>query len=191
MLAYIKGKIKYKKQNYFVIDNSGLGYKVFVNNELLLKFNESEKVELYLYQHVKEDLLQLFGFESFEELELFELLISISGVGPKTALNVFMVADINDIKSAIVNEDASILKKVSGIGAKTAERIVLELKNKVSGNSINLKTKQEMNQDIEAIEALVSLGFSNSQAKDALNKVDKNTHDLGETIKKALQILNQ
>jgi len=141
---------------------------------------------------VREDALQLFGFATYDELQLFELLISISGIGPKTALGVFAVAKPADIKSAIINEDASILRKVSGIGTKTAERIVLELKNKIAGvvGQDDVRSKEELDADIDAIDALIALGFARPQARDALKDIDQDL-DVGERVKAALQFLNK
>ena len=118
-----------------------------------------------------------------------EQLISISGIGPKTALGVFAIASPQDIISAIVNQDASILKKVSGIGSKTAERIVLELKNKVvpSAGMGDLKSKEEMGADSDAVEALVSLGYSAGQAREALRKVPAEIMDISEKVREALK----
>ncbi len=193
MLSFIKGKVKFREGNFLVVENNGLGYKIFVSAEIFLKAKPEETIELYLHQHVREDALQLFGFEEYEELKLFEQLISISGIGPKTALGVFAEASLADIISAIVNGDASILKKVSGIGNKTAERIVLELKNKITaGTAVNkLKSKEELNTDGDAVEALVSLGYSTGQAKEALNKVSKDVQDVREKVRQALKNLKQ
>ncbi|MBT7007049.1 Holliday junction branch migration protein RuvA, partial [Candidatus Falkowbacteria bacterium] len=138
-----------------------------------------------------EDALMLFGFKNYDQLQLFELLISISGVGPKTALGVFAVAEPADIKSAIVNEDASVLKKVSGIGAKTAERIVLELKNKVTGDFGEIKTKEELSGDVDSIEALVSLGYSANDAREALKQVDKTITNPSDKVREALKYLGK
>jgi len=191
MLAYIKGNIQLKKQNYVIVENQGVGYKVFVSNELMMKKNEGDQIELYLHHQIGEQVSALYGFDLFDHLELFQLLISISGVGPKTALGVFAVAEVSDIKSAILNEDASVLKKVSGIGAKTAERIVLELKNKVSGSLGEVKSKEEMGADVDAIEALTSLGFSPNDARDAMKQIDKTINDSGEKVRAALKLLNR
>ena len=189
MIAYLTGKIKFNGENFIVIENNGIGYKVFAPVEVCLKAKGGDEIELHIHQHVREDALQLFGFRSYEELRLFEQLISVSGIGPKTAMAVFAEAKIQDIVSAIVNADASILKRVSGIGAKTAERIILELKNKVSA-SVGLgkvKTGEELGADSDAIEALVSLGYSANHAREALKKVDSNITDVAERVRVALK----
>ncbi len=191
MIAYLAGKIQFKKNNFLVVIVNGVGYKVSVSQDIFLKVSEGESISLYIYHHVREDSQQLFGFESFDELSLFELLISVSGIGPKTALNVFSTAGIDDIKSAIINGDASILKKVSGIGGKTAERIVLELKNKIDDiSNLNLlKSKEELDVDADAVEALISLGYSRQQVRDALKSVEPAVKDLSLRVKAALKFL--
>jgi len=191
MLSFIKGNVKLKTEQFIIIENNGIGYKVFAPINILHEVMEGDQIELYTYQHVREDALMLFGFKDYSQLQLFELLISISGVGPKTGLGVFAVAGVDDIKSAIVNQDASVLKKVSGIGAKTAERIVLELKNKVSGTFEEIKSKQEMAGDVDAIEALVSLGYPINQAREALQQVDAEITDSGEKVRAALKYLSK
>ena len=191
MLSYIKGQVKLKTEQFIIIENNGIGYKVFVSADLLLESKVGDEVELYTYQHVREDALMLFGFKNYDQLQLFELLISISGVGPKTALGVFAVAEPADIKSAIVNEDASVLKKVSGIGAKTAERIVLELKNKITGDFGEIKTKEELSGDVDSIEALVSLGYSANDAREALKQVDKTITNPSDKVREALKFLGK
>lgn len=174
-----------------MIENNGIGYQVFVPEELALKINSGGEIELFTYQHVREDALQLFGFKTIEELKLFEQLISVSGVGPKTALSVFAVAPIEDIISAIKSSNASILKKVSGIGTKIAERIVLELKNKVAAfsNMAGVKNADELDADADAVEALVALGFSAGQSREALKQVGATEKDVRERVRKALRIL--
>jgi len=192
MINYISGTIKLKAENFLILENNGLGYKVFVATDILNKVKANEPLELYTYQHVREDALQLFGFNRYEELRLFEQLISVSGVGPKTALGIFNVAGANDIISAIVSADASVLKKVSGIGVKTAERIVLELKNKVMpGVGIGeMKSVDELGVDSDAVEALVSLGYSVNQGREVLKKVEPEIKDAGQRVKAALKIIN-
>lgn len=189
MFAYLQGVIKFKDNNFVVIANQGIGYKVFVPNKLALKVKAGKEIELYIYHHVREDVNQLFGFQNIDELNLFEKLISVSSVGPKTALGIFGEADAIDIRSAIANQDASILKKVSGIGAKTAERIILELKNKIDGDFSAIKTRAELNSNMDAADALMALGYSSQQARDALNKISSEIKDIGERVKEALKIL--
>jgi len=193
MIASIKGTIRLKRESFLVLENQGIGYKVFVPESVLLKGTIDDELELFTYQHVREDALQLFGFSTLEDLELFEKLISVSGVGPKTGLNVFGVASAKDIKSAIINDNPNILKKVSGIGAKTAERIVLELKNKIAALAgyDGIKTSEELDVDSDVVDALVSLGYQPRQAQEALKKIDPEIKESGAKVKVALKFLTK
>lgn len=190
MIAYLKGTVKFKGANFIVLENNGVGYKIFVPISLALKAKNGENEELYIYHHVREDASQLYGFRSVEDLNLFEKLISVSGVGPKTASGIFAEATASDIMSAIANQDPTVLKKISGIGAKTAERIILELKNKMESDFGAMKSHAEMNSDIDVVEALVNFGYSSQQAKEALKKVDPSVKNLGDKVKSALKNLN-
>jgi len=191
MIAFLEGKIKLKKNNFFIVVTGGVGYKVFVSGEIFEKYQENEEVAIYTYHHIREDSQQLFGFAKLDELNLFELLISVSGIGPKTGMNIFSLADASDIKAAIINGDAAILKKVSGIGNKTAERIVLELKNKIEDISdlSLLRSREHLDADSDALDALVSLGYSRQQVKDALKSIDSQITDSSLKVKAALKFL--
>jgi len=183
MIAYISGKILVKREHYIIVVVNGLGYKIFVAPKLIQEL--SVQADLYLYQQVKEDGTALFGFKTVSELEFFELLLTISGIGPKSALGILSLAKIDEIKEAIALGNADLLTTVSGIGRKTAERLVMELKNKVShlvsGDSLGADARGE------ELEALVSLGYSLSQAREALNKIDASITDSGERIREALK----
>jgi len=129
MIGFLEGKIELNTERYVVINVNSVGYKVFISTATFKNLPEKdEKVKLHTHLHVREDVMELYGFLSIKELEFFELLISISGIGPKGALNILNVASVDTLKRAIVNEESSILTKVSGIGKKTAEKIILELK---------------------------------------------------------------
>lgn len=189
MFAKIKGKLEYIKDNYAVIGVGGLGYKVFTTPYTLGKIAGHEEVEFFLYTQVREDILALYGFLTMEELEMFELLISISGVGPKAGIGILTVAVPKTIKTAILNEDSSILTRVSGIGKKTADRIILELKNKVA--DLPDSEKDSAVSDMDAIEALAGMGYSAAEARDALKLVPKEVQEVGKRIKMALQNLGK
>ena len=193
MIAKLKGKIEYLKDNYAVVDVHDVGYKVHLSAYTFGKVASfvasSEPVELFIYTYVREDILALYGFLAQEELEIFELLISISGIGPKAATGILSIATPKTIKTAILNEDPSILTKVSGIGKKTAERVILELKNKVA--DISIGDKEEVAIDTDAIEALVSMGYTVTEARDTLKSVPTDIKDVGERIKIALKNLGK
>ena len=193
MIASLRGVIIQKKENFIVLENNGVGYKIFVPEIILAEKNLNDEAFFYIYQQVREAELNLFGFLESAELDLFEKLISVSGIGPKTALGVFAVASLADLKSAIVNQDSSVLKKVSGIGAKTADRIVLELRNKIDGliGVDGVKSSEEMETDTEAIDALASLGYQVRQAREALAQIDKDIQDSSEKVRAALKFLTR
>ncbi len=137
---------------------------------------------------MREDALDLYGFLTEEELNFFEMLISISGIGPKTALNVLNISTVSTLKRAISTNDTSHLTKVSGIGKKVAEKIVLELKDKVGSSDEN---DISLRDEIDAVEALKALGYSQRDAREALKKVEKNIVKTGDRIKEALKILGK
>jgi Holliday junction DNA helicase RuvA len=190
MISYIEGKIIFRGGNFIIIKTGGIGFKVFILPDLNL---ENEEIKLFTYLNVKEDVLALYGFLNYKELELFELLISISGIGPKAGLGILSLADTETIKVAIAKSDVSILTRVSGIGKKTAERVVLELKNKISISDVgDLENKsKEISEHSDAVDALISLGYSSVEAKKALSNISPGIKDVGEKIKMALRELGK
>lgn len=189
MIAKLKGKIEYPRDGYAVIDISGVGYKVFLTNFALGKIAGEKEVELFIHTHVREDILALYGFLTLKELEMFELLLSVSGVGPKAAIGILSIADPKTIRTAIVNEDPTLLTKVSGVGKRTAERVIVELKNKIA--DLPVSEKEEVVADSDALEALTSMGYSVSEAREALKNVAKEVKDVGERVKLALKNLGR
>jgi len=170
MLGYIKGKIQAKTEKNLIIETGGVGYAVFVPQNLIQQVKLGDQLELYLHTHVREDALELYGLPRLEELEFFKKLIGVSGVGPKTALGLFEAARLDEIKKAITHGDSGILTKVSGIGKKTAELIILKLRDKAG--DYNLSVDGEMiGSSGEAIEALIALGYSVADAREALAKL--------------------
>lgn len=193
MIAYLRGSIKYKsaipkKDNFVIIDVSGVGYKVYVLDRLINNLQSGQDLELYIYTQVAEAVLDLYGFATQEELNFFEILISISGVGPKSALNVLQKAKIEDLREAANTGNADVLSKVSGIGLKTAQKIVTGLQDKIGGIESNGGTSWN-DQFSEALEALVNLGYSASQAREVLSHISET--DTGDKIKAALKILGK
>lgn len=191
MIAYLKGKIIFKNENFIILLSGSVGYKVFM---LSCQNKIDDETEFFTYLNVKEDSLTLYGFMSYQELELFEHLISISGIGPKAGLGILSLADSETIKIAIAKGDSNILTRVSGIGRKTAERVVLELRNKFSSlenDEILQEKSKEINDHTDAIEALVSLGYSLSEAKKAIAEIPSEIKDVSEKIKMALKELGK
>ncbi len=189
MIGSLEGKIESAIDKYMIINVNGVGYKIFISVNLFKNLpKKGEKVKLYTYLYVRENIMDLYGFLKQEELEFFELLVSISGIGPKGALAILTVASIKTLKRAIISEESEILTKVSGIGRKMAEKVVLELKNKIGDVSID---GEKISYDNEAIDALVALGYKLSEARDALRKVPEDIKDIGEKVKQALRILGK
>ncbi len=192
MIAYLSGKIHNKGQGYLILLVNDIGYKVHVNPVAYSEYGSGDKGDFYIYQHIKEDASDLYGFKDMDELCMFELLISISGIGPKSALGVLTISSLDDIKETIAQGDSSLLVKVSGIGKKTAERIVLELREKV-GRLSPLSSSVDGGTKIsgDEIDALLALGYSLSQAREALKNVKPSIKDSGERIREALKGLGK
>ncbi|MBI3952691.1 MAG: Holliday junction branch migration protein RuvA [Candidatus Doudnabacteria bacterium] len=188
MIGSISGKTQYKSSSYIIVNASGVGYKVFVIPPLLLKAQAGQDLNLVISTYVREDQISLYGFETLPELEFFELLLTVSGVGPKSALGIMSLASVPMIKSAIVSEDPSVFTKVSGIGRKTAERVIVELKEKLKDE---LGAAPVAKEHSEAMDALIALGYSQQQARDALKSVPGDVVKLQEKIKIALKFLSK
>jgi len=145
MYEYIKGEIVSKKHDYVVVDNAGIGYKIFTSINTMSRLQTNEQALLHTYLHVREDIMVLYGFYSEEELFLFNMLISISGIGPKAALSILSVLSYQEVATAVVCEDAASLSKAPGIGKKTAMRIILELKDKLKGLDVeDMEVKEQI-----------------------------------------------
>jgi holliday junction DNA helicase RuvA len=192
MISYLKGKISYIGENELEIIVNNIGYKVFVTGDILNSVKLEQEIEIFTHQDVKENALDLYGFDCRGKLDLFAKLISVSGIGPKTGLNVLALATVDEIEAAIVRGDASILTKVSGIGKKTAERIVLELKNKFSKSTAELGSASTVqSEDADVIDGLVGLGYPIENARQALREIDNDIEGSENKIKECLKILGK
>lgn len=199
MYEYIKGKYIGINKDYVIIENNGIGYKIFTSGATMAEMPRvSEEVQLYLEQIVREDFIGLYGFKDREELEMFKLLISISGVGAKAALSLLSISRINNLKYAIIMEDDKHLCRAPGIGKKTAGRIILELKDKIKTDEVSEGVDiQQGFEDIapsnsnaigEALGALLALGYSEKEAESALKKVNRE-ESVENIIKECLRVL--
>lgn len=212
MLAYIKGKLEMKMTGYVVIDVGGLGYKVFMSDVGIEKLGDiGETVKVHTYYKVREDDISIFGFNTLEELKMFELLISVSGVGAKTALAMLATCEPTEFALAVISEDVKKLTSIPGIGAKSAQRIILELKDKISkeqqieaikheinNNENNEKTTNKIQEAIEnnakiseAIAALQVLGYNKKEIEKAFEKLEKEQLTTEELIRKGLMFLGR
>jgi len=189
MLGFIEGTVKAVRQSHLIILTGGVGYKVAVLKETLNRTKEGSPASFWLYTAVREDALDLFGFTDDQELRFFELLLGVSGIGPKSALAVLDIASVETLRSAIATGNAGYLTNVSGIGKKTAEKIVLELKDKLKGEFA--ASSAAFKGDEEALEAMRSLGYSAAEARDALRKVPQELVTGSERLREALKLLGR
>lgn len=191
MIGSIKGKLILKTDKFVIIETNGIGYKINVSPDTITKFfhlkqETDNTVSVWTHLHVREDALDLYGFIEKEELDFFEMLISVSGIGPKGALAILGVASIETLKKAISSNDTSYLTKISGIGRKTAEKIIIELRDKVGKDDGSTNLRNEL----DALEALKSLGYSQNEARDVLKKLPSEM-DINTKIKEALKMLGK
>jgi len=191
MISRLTGKIVLIDQKHIVLDVGGVGYKVGTTSDIVQKLKkEEENITLWTYLAVRENAMDLYGFLSISELNFFELLITISGIGPKTALGILNIASVHALETAIQTRDTSHLIKVSGLGKKVAEKIVMELKDKV-GALDSSKMTVEMSSNMDVIEALKALGYDAEEARDALKKIGNDVTSTNSKIKEALKILGK
>jgi Holliday junction DNA helicase RuvA len=188
MIGSIKGTITHKAGNFIIVETSGIGYKIFLPQVILLTLKPNQEVSLVIHTYVRDDQITLYGFQTLSELEFFELLLTVSGVGPKSGLAIMSLAPIEMLKSAIASGDATVFKKVSGIGTKTAERVIVELKEKLKDE---VQTGPSAQQHSDAVDALLSLGYSQQEAREALKNIPKDVKDLQAKVKLALKSLHQ
>jgi len=196
MYEYIKGVFKGINKDYIVVENNGLGYKIYTSGNTLANMPKiDEEVKLYLQQIVREDFIGLYGFYSKEERDMFNLLLTINGVGAKASLSLLSISSILNLKYAILTSDEKSLMRAPGIGKKTAQRIILELGDKLKKDDLSGEVKGKldehngiMDNSLEALEALTSLGYSEKEANNALKAVDKNS-SLEVIIKQCLKFL--
>lgn len=185
MIGSIKGKIILKTEKFLIVETGGVGYKINVSPDTLSKAKKiGEEIMLWTHTHVREDILDLYGFLNREELEFFEMLINVSGIGPKGALAILGIASIETLRKAIGTGDTNYLTKISGIGRKTAGKIVIELRDKMGEE----KGGSSLQGELDALEALKSLGYSQNEAREALKKVSVDTNT-NTKIREALKIL--
>lgn len=188
MISFLSGKIQLKTNKYIILDVNGVGYKLFLSKLTLSKLPDlGSSFKCFCFLNVRETALDLYGFQTKEELEFFEILDSIPGVGPKAALEISSLGPLEKLKKSIEKGDEKIFEQISGIGQKKARAIILELSGKIKELSRPKKEKPEIS---EAEQALINLGFSRQQAKETLSKVPKDIKD-EEKVKEALKILGK
>lgn len=194
MIAYLKGKLVIKSVDYIVIDVQGIGYKVYMSKTAIDKLEEEKEIKIYTYLKVREDDISLFGFNTLEELNMFELLISVGGIGAKSAIVILSNITPSKFALAVITSDVNTLKKLQGIGPKTAQRIILELKDKIKTEEAienqenTIKQEKQIQEDMEEIiQALQVLGYRRYEINNILPKIKEET--LEDRIKEALKYL--
>jgi len=190
MIAYLKGIIKNRDSNSVILDVAGVGYRVFLPIPDLAKIGQvGQPAEVLIHTHVREDEISLYGFLAPEELQMFEKLLTISGIGPKAALSVLSASSIEQLQTAIMSGSTDVLTKISGIGKKTAERIVLELRGKVS--DVLDSGRSGGSGDSELYDALSALGYDSSEIRSVLKTIPAELSTITEKISWALKSMGR
>lgn len=183
MIGYIKGTVAELSADRLILENGGIGYEIFVPASVLdAGIRQGQELKVYTYLHVREDALQLFGFQSRDELQTYRLLLGVSGIGPKAAIGILSAMSVDTLRFAVLSDDAAAIAKAPGIGKKTAQKLILELKDKFSLEEAFEKKLAANQQDAaepvsedaasEAVQALVALGYSGTEALQAVRKVE-------------------
>ncbi|MBI4158165.1 MAG: Holliday junction branch migration protein RuvA [Candidatus Yanofskybacteria bacterium] len=210
MISFLEGKIEHHGDKYVILNVGGIGYRVIVSPKLLNILSKStptvktvgvdfdpeqgrmgQKVKLFIHSqlNMREGTFDMYGFQNKEDLELFHLVTSVNGIGPKSAIGILSTIEPKHLKAAIMNDDADYLKKVSGLGPKTAQRLILELKSKIDYLDVGDMGGVDLGQEGQATEALLALGYSPSQAQEALKEAKGKT--LEERVREALRLLGK
>lgn len=192
MYYYIKGEYVKKGENFIVVEAGGVGYKIYTSNMCIANMPElGENIKVFTHFYVREDIQDLYGFSAEEELSMFLNLISVSGVGPKAALAILSVANAKELAMAIIQKNVKVITKAAGVGPKLAERVILELKNKIKNIDAlpeEFSGEQAADSDDEAVQALVALGYSEQESKKAVG-LSKDGLSVEQVIKEALKKL--
>ena len=187
MIAFIKGTVIHKVENFVVISTNNIGYKVFLLKRLHQTCKEEKEISLWIHHTQTDTSISLYGFESNHELFFFELLITVSGIGPKTAINILNHAPAELIQQAVIENNIEHMTKVAGIGKKNAEKIILDLRDKIK----NIKGTEGLHTSIDGdvIDALLTLGYSQQEALDIVQKIPADIEGTEERIRTALKYL--
>lgn len=191
MIAYLEGEIIHLTDKFIIINTGNVGYKVSVTPQTISFCTLGKKTSLFIYTAVRENSIDLYGFKDINELSFFELLLDVSGIGPRGALGIIALAPVETIKKAIATGDVGYLNKVSGIGKKTAEKIIIELRDKLKDYKNDTDTPGTLRDESDILEALKSLGYSQNEARDSLHEVPSTIIGTNARIKEALKILGK
>lgn len=195
MIGFLRGEVFLKEGSSIILDVKGVGYKVLGSRDVLAKVQKGTSLELFIYTHVREDNISLFGFLEAQDLKLFENLIGVSGIGPKTAMNIFSIGDRAEITNAIVQGNVDFFTSVPRLGRKNAQKIIIELKNKFGATAELDLSGSDVSGSEEVIAALKGFGFTSKEINDAIRQVKKNPTEgsgqVADTIKLALKYLGK
>lgn len=191
MIRLLKGIIELQDGQHLVIDVHGVGYYVYATQDLLARAVVGDQIKVFIYTHVREDIFDLYGFSSLEDLKLFEQFLNVSGIGPKTAIGIFAVGSRERIMTAIATSDVTFFSSVPRLGKKNAQKIIIELKNKLGSLDELDFSSPTLKADGEVIEALKGFGFSAREALDALRSLDPEVTSVSEKIRLALKELGK
>jgi len=191
MISFIRGLIKQRTDKYLIIETNNIGYKIFVNNQTMAVLPKNgQEVQLYTYFHKTDDTNSLFGFLNFEDLIFFEELLSVPNVGPRLALNIMSIGNIDKIKTAILSNDENYLAKAPGVGNKMAKKIILELASKIKIASNNFMP-EILKEETDILDALVNMGYKKYEVVQALKILPTNIFGIENKIKELLKILGK
>lgn len=191
MIGLLTGKIAFRNDPHIILDVGGVGYKVYVTSQLFPSLSLGQEMTIFTHTHVKEDALELFGFPSAEDLRLFELLIGVNGIGPKTAVGVFAVGNRNEIVGAIAQANVDFFTGVPRLGKKNAQKIIIELKNKIGGKEeLNLAEESD-DLVLQTIAALEGIGFSEREARMAIKAIEGKGESVQDKVRLALKQLGK
>lgn len=193
MISFIIGKIKFiSKNSVTVLTNGGVGYEIFIPTVKVGNYRVGQEVSLLTYLKVSDSAMDLYGFENAEEKDFFTLLMTVSGIGPKSAMNILNLGSIDNIKSAIARKDVKYLTDVQGLGKKTAERLIVELHSKVGGYDKNKKLEGGESQImVDVMDGLVSMGYAKDEVKNIVAELDIKNKNTQQVLKEALKILGK
>lgn len=191
MIGSIRGKVILKDGNHLIVDVNGIGYRVLVSAKVLSQNHLDKVTLLYTYTHVKEDALELFGFSEIQDLKLFENLLGVSGIGPRTAMSIFSFLSREEIINGVLKGDTGVFTGIPRLGKKNAQKIIIELKSKFKDNSSFDLNGMDSPENDEVMAALKNFGFSSKEISNALKNVDSKIETSEEKIKLALKALGQ
>lgn len=192
MISLLEGTIEFKGERFAVINTGGVGYKVFFSPETMRSVAKiGERYKVWTHLHVRENGMELYGFPTYTEMQFFEVLIGVSGIGPKSAIGILGLAPLDTLKRAIAAGETNYLTKISGIGKRMAEKIIVELRDKLGGAQMLDSIRSELVADTDVLDALISMGYSQKEAREALSRIPVGVSGIKERLGEALKGLGK